>query len=122
MGAAQQIRRRAEPMPDHQYADKHHLLVAAREYGSRRRLRKVEDLQPSGEVACSRVREYAFDLGAELDMKHGWLTKAAERMGIHRNTLWNITHEVVRSISTETVDQIARASGIPIGIFYDPEV
>lgn len=109
-------------LPKHEYAAKHLLLRAAIEHGSRKRLRLVEDLDPSGSVACDRIREYAFDLGAEYQHEYGWMAKVAKKMHINYHTLYCIIKERTSSISTRTVDQVARMSGIPVGVFYDPEI
>lgn len=120
--AAVSARSRQLALPIHDYVESHHLLKAAKEYGSRRRLRQVEDLLPSGVVACSRIKEFAYDLGAEMEWSYGWKALAARRMQINYRTLWNIITGVVTTVNTATVDHIARHSGIPISVFYDPEI
>ncbi len=109
-------------LPRHDYAARHPLLRAAHYYGSKKRLRVVQDLEPSGRVACERVREYAFDLGAEYEHSYGWMAKVAKKMKLNYHTLYCIINERVDSISTRTVDHIARCSGIPVRVFYDPEI
>jgi hypothetical protein len=119
---AQAARQRPREVPEHEYAVGHHLLLAAKEYGNKRRLRKVEDLRASGEVACERVKEFAYDLGAELEFVYGWKASAARRMGLTYSTMWNIIMGDITAISTKTVDHVARHSGIPVSVFYDPEL
>lgn len=119
--AAATARRQLE-LPIHDYAEDHKLLLAQKQYGNRRRLKKVEDLPASGITAFNRLREFAYDLGHELGMERGWMVKVATRMGLNYKTLWNIVHGVVTMVDTTTVDTVARASGVPVAVFYDAEI
>jgi hypothetical protein len=109
-------------LPTHKYASQHHLLRAAKKYGGARRLRAAESLTPSGEVACQRIREFAYDLGAETEWAHGWKAAAARALGLSYSTMWSILMRDITTIGTRTVDHVARTSGIPVSVFYDPEV
>lgn len=125
-------RKQATSYPAHEYADKHQLLIARAEHvTSRRRLRDAATLQPSAEVACERIREYCHDL-RELELAdYGdrWRAECARRIGMwseedsggYAVLLKVISGEQAR-VSTRTVDRIARATGIPVRIFYDPEL
>lgn len=113
-------------LPDHEYADRHHLLLAIKEYGTKARLQKVAKLPPTGEVALLRILEYAFDLHDEYVDEHedeyGWKTYAANRMGIPATTLYAIIRGDVSQVASTTVDRIIKHSGIPARIFYDAEI
>lgn len=111
-------------MPEHDYAVSHHLLLARKEHAKnlKRRLRAVEELRASGEVACERLREFAYDIGADMEWERGWKAEAAKQCGLNYSTMWSIIMKDLTSISTRTVDHVARKSGIPISVFYDPEL
>jgi len=111
-----------KPLPKHEHAEKHHIFVAAKLYRNKRRLQKVESLEASGVVACKRIREFAWDLGAEYGWKYGWKMKASDKIGLNYRTLWNILRGVVTVVTTATVDRVAQHSGVPIALFYDPEM
>jgi hypothetical protein len=117
-----QFARPIERLPDHEYAHEHKLLKARHEHStSKRRLRDAAHLRPSGEVACERVRELMWDLGAELDWTR-WVCEVSRQIGINERTGQGIASCERLSISTQTVDAIARHTGIPVRVFYDPEL
>lgn len=116
------LRASRRPLPKHDYADKHHVLAAFKKYSSAERIKAAKkNYLASGEVACARVREFAYDLGAEVEWARGWKAKAAARLGLGYSTMWNILTEHITSISTHTVDRVARTSGVPAWVFYDNE-
>lgn len=111
--------------PVHQFAEEHKLFKARALVTSRRRLRDAAELRASGEVACSRIREFAWDVGTELreEQPNRWMAPIArDVLGINEHTGWAIISGLSTSVSTTTVDTIARFTGIPIGVFYDPEL
>lgn len=125
--AADKPKLRLVPRPNqrpkkHEHADGHKLFYAHQKYFSKRRIDALEEsYEASGEVACRRIREFAWDLGAELNWEYGWKAMAADRLGLGYTTMWNIIQGVVTTISTRTVDHVALRSGVPVGVFYDSE-
>lgn len=116
------LRSSRRPLPKHDYADKHHVLLAFKKYSSAERIKSAKkSFLASGEIACARVREFAYDLGAEVEWAYGWKAKAAARLGLGYSTMWNILTEHITSISTRTVDRVAAVSGVPVWVFYDNE-
>jgi hypothetical protein len=109
-------------LPDHAHATDHTLLQASRtrEAMDRKAVfkRRKKPLN-SGELACSRIQEFAFDLGHEVDFAYGWKAEAARFCGLPQSTMWNIISGYVTTISWKTVDHVAMKSGIPIGVFYE---
>lgn len=115
-------------VPDHEHANDHLLLEAIRRYRTKQRLKLAQERRPSAEVAAERIREYAWDLGAERGWSR-WMAFAARGMMGDEDGM--TTYHTIRRIcngervrvSPDTVDKIARFTGIPIGVFYDePEV
>jgi hypothetical protein len=115
------------------FADDHHLLSASKKFSPQRFMHVVngrnrrKNLEGSGETAYKRILEYALDLKNEYvdaneGKEYGWIKIAAERMGIKYTTLWNIVDGSVTRVASSTVDRIAKRNGIPIAIFYDPEL
>jgi hypothetical protein len=118
-------------LPSHEFAAGHHLTRAVREHANKRRLRDVADLQSSGEVAAQRIREFAYDVGADVKHARGWMAYAARKLGVQYTTLYAVInmgrgkskkHRRKSTVGTRTVDQIARFTGCPIAVFYDPEL
>lgn len=113
--------RKHQAAPDHEYADRHVLLRAREEHvRSRRRLRLAADLVSSGETACNRLREFLWDLGEDLGWQR-WKAEVARQTGIPPTTAGQIIRGQVTTITTHTVDKVARISGIPVRYFYDSE-
>lgn len=122
--AAQQARRR-ETYPDHEYAVEHTLYRAKQHVSARRRLRNAAELRASGEVACERIREFAWDMGTELreSQPNRWMAPIArDVLGLNERTGWDIISGAAERVSTATVDAISRFTGIPVSVFYDCEL
>jgi hypothetical protein len=68
--------------PDHDYADDHRLLKARAQLPARRKLRDAAEIRPCGEVACERIREFAWDVGAELreEQPNRWMAPIAREV------------------------------------------
>lgn len=117
------LRAARKTIPKHEYANGHQVLAAFKKYSNERRLRSVaKTFQASGEVACARIREFAWDLGAETDWGWGWIAESSRCLGLSYTTTWNIISGGITSISTRTVDHVARVSGVPVRVFYDAEI
>lgn len=117
-------RSKASPYPQHEYAAEHKVLIAKEQVTSKRRLRDVADLQPIAEVACERIREFAWDVGAELraEKPDGWMAATVrDYLGIHYEVGRRIVNGEATAISPRTIDAIARFSGVPVKVFCDPE-
>lgn len=119
--------------PFGKYADDNHLAIAAKQFSSTRFMRvvngrkKTRVLDPSGVTAFRRIQEFAFAIRdewiSEHDGKeHGWQSEAARRCGLNTTTMWNIIHDKVAAVDTETVDAIIKKTGIPAALFYDCEL
>lgn len=113
----------SKPLPQHDFVESHHILLASKKYGSRERIQaaKKKTWRASGEVACARIREFAYDLGAEIEWAYSWKAAAARRLGLSYTTMWNIISQHVTTVSTRTVDHVAKISGVPVREFYDNE-
>lgn len=81
-------------------------------------VRAAEKIRPSGEIACERIRELGFDLGAELEWNR-WMADVATKLGLTYETARLIFNGERISVSTRTVDRVHRKTGIPIAVFYD---
>ena len=111
---------RQPPLPQHDYVTDHRLTLAAKEHAARRRVRDANDIRPSGVIACERIREFCWDLGAELEWDR-WMAEISRRLGISYTTTRLIIKGEITSLSTHTVDKIAQSSGIPYAVFYDDQ-
>lgn len=100
--------------PRHDHATDHVLLRELRR--PRRKLTSVAE--PSGEVAARRIRELAWDLGADLDHWR-WMAEVARRMDVPYKTLYECINGAHPTVSSQTVDRVARKLQIPIAAFYD---
>lgn len=117
-------RKARETYPDHDYADEHTLIRARAELPPRRRLRDASKIRSSGEVACERIREFAWDVGAELreEQPNRWMAPIArEVLGLNEDTGYQIICGTRTSVSTRTVDAVHAFTGIPLAAFYDYE-
>lgn len=123
MATAQQPKPRAK-YPQHEHSDQHKALRAREEFGSRRRLRDAAELRPSAEVACERIREFAWDVGAEAraERPDAWMAGAARALGLGEDYGRLIINGTVYRVGTRTVDAVAKHTGVPVRIFYDPEL
>ncbi len=102
--------------PDHEYADKH---VLYRLYLDSKppTVRAAEKLRPIGEVACERIRELGYDIGAEKEWDR-WMADAAEKLGVGYETMRNILNGERQSVSSGTVWRVHLKTGIPIESIY----
>lgn len=126
------LARKTATYPNHEHAKQHTLLVARGEFvTSKRRLRDAATLRPSAEVACERIQEYCFDMrDLELsDLGDRWRAECARRLGMWSEedhggygVLLKVINGEQTRVSTRTVDRIARHTGIPVRMFYDPEL
>lgn len=111
-------------LPNHTHAADHTLLLASRTREAMERKaadkRRKKPLN-SGELACSRIREFALDLGYEVDFAYGWKAEAARFCGLKSSTMWNIIAGCTSTIAPKTVDHVALKSGIPVGVFYESQ-
>jgi hypothetical protein len=86
----------------------------------KRRLRNAAELTPSGELACTRIREFGYDLGYDFnELEHGWIAEASRQLGLNERTGWAILRGEQLTVSTATVDVISLHTGIPVRVFYD---
>jgi hypothetical protein len=84
--------------------------------------RKIEDRQPCKEIAAVRLREFLWELGAEMDHEHGWKAFAIKRAGFKcYHTGWSIIQGEKITVGPDVVDQVSMATGCPISVFYDLE-
>lgn len=113
--------------PQHEHSDQHKALRAREDLGTRRRLRNAADLRPSAEVACERIREFAWDVGAEAraateDGGPGWMAGAARALGLNEDYGREIINGTLERVGTRTVDAVSAHTGVPVRIFYDPSL
>lgn len=113
---AESVLSTSAPLPRHDHAYGHVLL---KELRKPRKVPKVM-LAPSGEVAAMRIREVAWDLGCDLS-HHRWIAHVARELGLNYSTMYFIVHAKRPTVSTTTVDQVARKTSIPVSAFYDPK-
>lgn len=104
------------PLPKHDHAGEHLLLIEMKK--PPRRQASLLNLA-SGEIAARRIREVAWDLGHDLN-HHRWMAHVARQLDIPYQTMRDIIHGWRPSVSTQTVDRVARKTNIPIAAFYDP--
>ncbi len=114
-GRARQLR-----LPIHDFATDHKLLSLINQYKTKKRLEWAEKRRPCAEVAAERIREYAWDLGAEKDW-YRWIAESARKMGMNYSTVYQIVTGKKTRVGPDVVDQISRVTGIPVGVFYDEE-
>jgi hypothetical protein len=106
--------------PDHEHATDHRVLVALREYQTKERLKAAAKRPPCAEVAARRIREYLWDLGAEKN-HHLWIAEVARKAELNYTTVWALVRGYKTRVGPDVVDQITRATGCPIAVFYDAE-
>lgn len=51
-----------------------------------------------------------------------WIAEVSRQLDLPYSTCWKIARGKITSLSTHTVDKIARKTGIPVSVFYDGEV
>lgn len=105
------------PLPRHDHARDHVLLRELRK--PRRRMQSAAALEASGEVAARRIRELAWDLGSDLEYSR-WMAHVSRELDVPYDTMRAIIHNQRPTVSTATVDRVARKLGLPAGAFYDP--
>lgn len=114
-------RLRAQPkLPRHEHARNHKVLLALQQYKTKARLKAAENKRPCAEVAAERIREFAWDLGADKGWER-WIAESARQMGLNYSTAWALARGKKTRVGPDVVDQIAAATGIPVGVFYDEE-
>ncbi len=111
---------RRRTYPEHQYAD-NHALLRAYQTSKPVPVRLAKKLRGSGEVACERIRELAWDIGADKEW-YLWMADVSRKLGINYSTARAICQGKQFTVSTRTVDKIAIRTGIPPRLFYDPEL
>lgn len=112
-------RRKAPDLPQHDHASDHRLLLAARA-APKRRLRdvtKLDKIEGPGELACRRIREFAWDLGEDLGWQK-WMAEVARRLGTSETTAGAIIKGERVSISMLTIKKISVKTGIPYAEFF----
>ena len=107
---------KSAPLPKHDHATDHLLLRELKK--PPRRQASLLSLS-SGEIAARRIREVAWDLGHDLN-HYRWMAHVARELDVPYQTMRYIIHGFRPSISTQTVDRVARKTNIPISAFYDP--
>ncbi len=108
-------------LPIHDYAADHKLLRALRQYKTKQRLNAFAQRRDVAEVAAERIRELAWDYGADKD-HHLWMADAARRLGANYETLRRICKGETTRVGLKVVQQIQLTTGLPIGLFYDEEL
>lgn len=111
---AQSVTSIRAPLPTHDYVDRHVLLKELR----KPRRAPYEMPVDSGVIAARRIRELAWDLGQDLE-HYRWISHASRQLGLSRQIMWYIVHDKCASVTTRTVDKVARKTSIPIAAFYD---
>lgn len=111
-------RAKSTPLPQHEHAADHKVLRAFEQYRTPRRLKLVR--RPCAEVAAERIREFAWDLGADLEWNR-WMAEVSRRMGMNYDSVRQLIHGKKQYVGPGLVDQISQATGIPVSVFYDEE-
>lgn len=106
--------------PEHEHASDHKVSAAIPEFRTKARLRAAANRPPCAEVAASRIREYFFDLGAELNYTR-WMAEVSRKAGMNYTTVCEIIHGRKTRVGPTVVDQISRTTGCPVRVFYDAE-
>jgi hypothetical protein len=80
-----------------------------------------DDRRPCKEIAAERVREFLWELGAEVEYATpGWKAYAIKKAGLHcYHTGWAIIQGEKTTIGPDVIDQISAKTGCPVGVFYD---
>jgi hypothetical protein len=112
--------RRQLSFPEHEFASDHRISAALKEYKTKARLKAAAERPPCAEVAARRIREYFFDLGAELNYTR-WMAEVSRKAGMNYTTVCAIIHGQKTRVGPNVVDQIARSTGCPVAVFYDAE-
>lgn len=115
-----QAARKPRNLPVHDYANGHRVLHAVKEYKTKKRLEKLQDKRPCAEVAAERIREFAWDVGAERGWQR-WMAFASRELGLSYSTARAIIRGDKFRVGPDVVDQISKATGCPVAVFYDHE-
>lgn len=116
------FKRQTELFPEHEFTNgQHKVLRALSQYKTKRRLALALEKRPCAEIAAERIREFAWDLGAELGWER-WIAHVSRECQMSYSTLWSIVRGHKTRVGPDVVDQISRATGIPVAVFYDEEV
>jgi hypothetical protein len=91
--------------------------------GRRRSLYAVRTLDRStGELAMERVVCLAWDFGDEVQMKRGWISYAARRMGLSPQIMSSIlSGRYGARLGLKVIERIARHTGCTVGHLVDPD-
>lgn len=114
--AARQLR-----LPIHDYASDHKVLAALKTYKTKQRLQAAKRKRSCAEVAAERIREFLWDLGADKEWER-WIAASSRDAGLGYTTAWAIARGKKTRVGPDVVDQISKATGIPVAVFYDEEV
>jgi hypothetical protein len=106
--------------PEHEHASDHRISAAISQYRTKERLKAAAKRRPCAEVAAIRIREYFFDLGAELGYTR-WMAEVSRKAGMNYTTVCAIIHGHKTRVGPNVVDQIALTTGCPVAVFYDAE-
>jgi hypothetical protein len=98
----------------------HKVFQTAQQFGTPARLKMAPKRRPCAEVAAIRIRQYFLDLGKELGYAK-WMAQVARESGMTYSTVREIIHGRKTKVGPHCVDQIARATGCPVAVFYDEE-
>jgi Helix-turn-helix len=102
-------------------ADKAHKVTnTVAQFGTPARLKAAQRRRPCAEVAAIRIRQYFLDLGKELGYDK-WMAQVARESGMTYSTCREIIHGRKTRVGPNVVDQIAKATGCPVAVFYDEE-
>ena len=113
--------RKKPAFPDHAFAGEHKVLEAQSRFRTKTRLRAAKHKRPCAEVAAERIREFCWDLGADMGWER-WIAESARKMGLNYTTAWMIARGRKTRVGPDVVDQISAATGVPVAVFYDEEV
>lgn len=98
----------------------HKVSKAMEQFGTKARIAKADKRPPCAEVAAMRIRQALLDQGRQKNFSQ-WMAGAARDAGLNPTTARAIIHGKKVRVGPDVVDQIARATGCPIAVFYDPE-
>lgn len=107
-------------LPIHEFAAGHRVLHAVQQYKTRERISLVKRKRPCAEVAAERIREFAWDMGAEMN-HYRWMAFAARELGLSYSTARAIINGSKFRVGPDVVDQIAAKTCCPVSVFYDEE-
>lgn len=98
----------------------HKVTKAVEQFGTKARIAKADKRPPCAEVAANRIRQFLLDQGRQKNFSQ-WMAGAAREAGLNPSTARSLIHGHKIRVGPNVVDQIARATGCPIAVFYDHE-